>query len=270
MNRSETYEPYVPISVRSSHPTFVKGLYLRSSYRWFRRYVTPRRSWHWIPYITHAGKISCHRLISWYCTDEQALASVIATVYQRLLKLLRKRLNRYTRGRDLSTLLKISAYYAITHSDYFLDRALALLGRRQVVLEHLLERYVCTLDDSLWFVYRQVCLQTHWLTFRSEKTRDKSRNAYFSKQNDFLFPRDQKDDLFLDVWRKGFGKAARFLETCSEFRPDPYVNRHKHGSALGRKSLYDSFSRTPSELTNSSEDLTAFDSDEFNELIGFY
>jgi hypothetical protein len=264
MNRSNAYEPYEPYSVRTSHPIFVRGLYVRSSYRWFRRYVTPRRSWHWIPYITGAGKISCHRLISWYCTDEQALASVIATVYQRLLKLLRKRLNRYTRARDLRTLFGISAYYAITHSDYFLDRALALLGRRQVVLEHLLEKFVCTLDDSLWFVYRQVCLQTYWLTFRSLRTRDKSRNAYSGERNSFLFPRDQDRAVFEEVWREGFTRATRFIETCSHYRPDPFV-KHHISSALGRKSLYDSFSRTPSELTDSSENRTAFDFDQYME-----
>jgi len=117
------------------------------------------------------------KLATWYCYPEQAVASLTSTVYQRLLKVWVKRRKRVVdvQSRDKALLLKVAAMYTVTHSDYFLDRALATLTKRRTV-QGLLDSFTRKLDDKFWFVYSQVCFQTNWLTFQSLGISDKSRS----------------------------------------------------------------------------------------------
>lgn len=218
----ETFgEPYEPIYVRSTHPLGVPGMVVKSSCRWFRNLPASRREEIVIPYVMNTGKFSVHALATWRCFPEQAIASVTATVYQRLLKLFQKRKRnlRDTRQQDRNFILKIAVVYTITHSDYFLDRMLALLGRSKAV-KGVFRYFLCRLGDKLWFVYRQVCLHTYWLTNRSLGTRDKPRmsTTKVSQLPDLGYWVTEMDDDRLTP----FYSPAMFYEQCLDYRSVPF------------------------------------------------
>jgi hypothetical protein len=211
---------------------------VKSGCRWFRNLPASRREEIVIPYVMGNGKFSVHALATWYCYPEQAIASVTATVYQRLLKLFqrRKRNLRDTRQRDKNFILKIAVVYTITHSDYFLDRMLALLGRSRAVAG-VFRYYLRRLGDKLWFVYRQVCLHTYWLTNRSVRTSDKPRKSVTKVPQlpDLgYWVTDTNDDRLTP-----FYSPAMFYEQCEDYRSVPYKSsaiaplapRSRRGSA---------------------------------------
>jgi hypothetical protein len=119
-------------------------------------------------------------LVTWDCYAEQLIASNTSTIYTRILKIWKKRKQQFrdVKKRDKKILLQVAALYAINHSDYFMDRALAVLHRPKV-LAKVVSFFVRKLDDKFWFVYRQVCLQTHWLTFQSHEISDKSSKRVY-------------------------------------------------------------------------------------------
>jgi len=144
------------------------------------------------------------------------------TVYQRLLSFTRSRLKniRYIKPRDKTLLFKIAVYYTITHSDYFLDRMLALLGRSKAV-EKVFNLYVRKLDDIKWFVYRQVCLQAYWLTFRSLGISDKSRVIEERRKLLSKIGYNFRHSL---IRQDTFRKCARFFTPTLRFRNAPYTD----------------------------------------------
>lgn len=166
--------PYSAYKVRTPYPRRVEGMVLRTSNRWFRRWDSKRMSIQ-VPFVTKCGKFSDCDLVTWYAYPEQVVASLTSTVYSRLLKMWRGRKERYTdvKPKTRELLLKVSALYATIHSDYFMDRAIALLCRPRP-LSKLVDSYLSKIDDKFWFVYRQVSLQTNWLTFQSHGISDKS------------------------------------------------------------------------------------------------
>lgn len=171
-----------------------------------------------IPYVGKSGKFTMHRLVTWYCFPEQAVASLTSTVYTRLLKIWRGRKKRFRdiRRLDHQLLLKVAALYTVTHSDYILDRALACL-HRPGPLSGVLRYFVRKLDDKFWFVYRQVCLQTNWLTFQSLGISDKSSRAVL---RDFMSYDSKK--YRNSVIREAF-ETASDVTVLTKFRTTPYV-----------------------------------------------
>jgi hypothetical protein len=214
-------EAFTPPKIRSLHPTQLPGMSLKTSTRWFRNWkdftkVQPIQ----IPFILPSGKISTRKLATWTCFPEQAVASVASTVYHRLLKILRKRLTeRSIKSRDYSICFRIAVYYSITHSDYFLDRALALLGRSRKIAK-VISCFISKLSDKLWFVYRQVCLQTSWLTSRSKWISDKLRVKEISRD---LIVKASKSPEYNKSDQTPFAPCALFFKNNVEARAVPYV-----------------------------------------------
>jgi len=195
---------------------------VRTSTRWFRHWPSKRRPIS-LPYVGRSGKFSMFKLATWYCYPEQAVASLTSTVYQRLLKIWLKRRRRVVdiRSRDKQLLLRVAAMYTVTHSDYFLDRVLATLTKRRTV-QGLLESFTRKLDDKFWFVYSQVCYQTHWLTFQSSRISDKSRSrdAYKSFMSNDI--RSYKRETIAEAF-----EVASDVTRLTRFRSTPYVKVKK-------------------------------------------
>jgi len=190
---------------------------LRTSIRWFRHWSSSR-SYINVPYVTKCGKFSIFRLITWHAYPEQVVASLTSTVFARLLKIWLKRKRRFVdvKGRTKDLLLKVAALYTVTHSDYFLDRALAVL-HRQKALQGLVDSYVRKLDDKFWFVYSQVCYQTYWLTFRSLGISDKLSGKAYS---DFM---SSDTDRYKRYEIREAFKTASDTSCRTKFRRTPYV-----------------------------------------------
>jgi hypothetical protein len=165
----------------------------RTSLRWFRGWDSVRKP-RQVPYVTQSGKFSAYELATWDCYPEQLIASLTSTVYTRILKIWMKRKLRYRdmKVQDKKLLLRVAALYVVNHSDYFMDRALAVL-HRPAPLAKLVSCFVSKLDDKYWFVYRQVCLQTYWLTFQSLEISDKSSGKVLKNfmSNDIEFYRNR-------------------------------------------------------------------------------
>jgi hypothetical protein len=133
----------------------------------------------------------------------------------------RKRDLRDLKRLDHHRLMRIAALYVTTHSDYFMDRAIALLGRRDGVLDKVILNFVRKLDDKYWFVYRQVCLQTNWLTFRSLETRDKSSKVYLKR-----FMTEDIKRVRNKTIESAFETASN-VDHWIKFRKTPYVQGSK-------------------------------------------
>jgi len=179
--------PYVPFHARSLHPS-IPGMCMRTSTRWFdvnasNRAFTP------VPFVTISGHLSGSTLCFWTAYPQQIVASLTATVYQRLLRLVAKRHGHKFAGSCKLTLFKVSAYYATVHDDGFLNRILGILKKRNRRAAHNLYTFAyCNLDEDKRFVINQSCQQFLWLSFRSravnqQRCRDKS------SMKDFTSPR---------------------------------------------------------------------------------
>jgi hypothetical protein len=168
--------------------------------------------------VTQSGKFSAHELLTWDCYPEQLIASLTSTVYTRILKIWQKRKRRYRdmKPRDKKQLFQVAAFYAVSHSDYFLDRALAVLHRPKP-LAKLVSCFVRKLDDKYWFVYRQICNQIYWLTFQSLEISDKSSRTVLKNfmSNDIEFYRNK-------VIAGGF-ETASDVTRLTKFRSTQYV-----------------------------------------------
>lgn len=207
--------------VSALHPYHIPGMVTRTSTRWFRHWNSKRATYA-VPFVTDVGKLSTLELVTWSCHPEQLLASTTSTVYTRLLKIWRKRKNRKVKAADRQQLLQVAALYVVNKSDYFMDRALAVLHRRGP-LKGVVSYFVRKLDDKFWFVYRQVCYQTYWLVLRSRLngSRDKSSKKCLK---DFL-PKSAKDFKY-DVVQSAFETAADFWNQ-PKFRKTLYVQESK-------------------------------------------
>jgi hypothetical protein len=224
----------VPYHVYELHPYHLSGMVTRTSTRWFRHWRSERRV-RSVPYVTECGKFSAHELLTWYAYPEQVVASLTSTVYTRLLKIWLKRKRRFRdiKPKDRELLLKVAAVYVTSHSDYFMDRALACL-HRPGPLSSLVTCFVRKLDDKFWFVYSQICYQINWLTFQSLGISDKSRKQKDSSLNTFM-SNDSK--VFRDdVIRSAFETASNDLHWI-KFRKTPYVPVPKLRDRITDKSV---------------------------------
>lgn len=142
---------------------------------------------------------------------------------------MRKRITeRKLKSRDYSVCFRIAVYYSITHSDYFLDRALALLGRTRLVAK-VVTCYISKLSDKLWFVYRQTCLQVSWLTSRSLWISDKLNIRNMSRET-LVKAKDSPEFKLSD--RSPFALCIAFFENNVQARKVPYVASLPQQSAV--------------------------------------
>jgi len=215
--------PYFPIHVRESHPRYLPGLYPRTSVRWFetegfQQSFTP------IPFIGVSGKMSASTACFWTAYPQQIVATLTATVYQRLLRLVRRRHGyKYSQG-CRETCFKAALYYTTTRDDWFLDRFLGIFKRRNRRAAHNLFTLVFSnLDENFRFVISQASKQASWLSFRCRavvnpqyERRDKSG----IKDTDSDFSLSFGEELEPDpveirvLWRK----ASQAWKTLHEHR----------------------------------------------------
>jgi hypothetical protein len=140
--------------------------------------------------------------------------------------------------RDRQLLFKVAALYTVTHSDYFLDRALACLTRPRP-LARIVQYFVRKLDDKFWFVYRQICLQINWLTFQSLGISDKSSNELLRS---FMVatPKKERNEMIITAF-----ETASDVKVLSKFRTTRYVHEKKNHSL--EKALVDFFDWSETE-----------------------
>jgi len=156
-----------------------------------------------LPYIDHVGRISNCTMYTWKTTPMRLVATLISTVYKRLMDLMFRR-HKKKAFKLKSSLLRLSAYYVFTKNDYLLNRILAITkakprrsGRR---FNGLLKRFESKLDDNTRFVLAQVWLcQADWFTSGSERPRDKSNRRILGKHRSLLFSEGfvQPDSSFI-------------------------------------------------------------------------
>lgn len=165
--------PYVAFDARGHNPGF-PGLRTRTSRRWYRHWQTKEFVLP-VPYINVVGKFTIHLLGTWKTTPETWYASITSTIDSRLWSLFSARFRRRKcTDSDRNLITKISALYAYTHNNYFLDRVLATL--RPGKLQHAKSIYYSfakRLGENFRFVNSQTNLQVSWLNFRSVWIRDK-------------------------------------------------------------------------------------------------
>lgn len=239
--------PYDPVHIPIAHPIHVDGMVMRTSKRWFRSWPSKREVRN-VPYVGASGKFSMFKLATWYCHPEQLVASLTSTVYQRLLKIWgkRKRKVKDIQRRDKLQLLQVAAMYTVTHSDYFLDRALALLTKRKP-LRGLLVSFTRKLDDKFWFVYSQVCFQTYWLTFQSLGISDKSRIKEVYENFMSSDSLSHKHSSIVEAF-----ETASDVTRLTKFRESPFVKVvNIRGPPKGILALFTTWSEPPSDSEES-------------------
>lgn len=156
------------------HTPGFPGLRTRTSKRWFRYWRTESYSLP-VPYIDKTGKFTIHLLGQWKTTPETWYASITSTIDSRLWSLFSTRFRRCKcTESDRNLVTRISALYAYTHNNYFLDRILATLrpGKLQVA-KSIYYSFAKRLGENFRFVNSQTNLQVSWLNFRSKWIRDK-------------------------------------------------------------------------------------------------
>jgi len=125
------------------------------------------------------------QLATWNCFPEQLLATYVATVYQRLKKILvgRHGLKNF-RMLFHRLCFQASALHTILHDNWIIDRFLGISRSKakepRKGLKNLLNFVLCNLGDSERFVYNQINYQILWLTLRGKKPRVKpSKELYY-------------------------------------------------------------------------------------------
>jgi hypothetical protein len=213
--------PYVPVHVRALHPRYLPGLYPRTSLRWFetegfQQSFTP------IPFVHVSGKLSASTVCFWTAYPQQIVATLTATVYQRLLRLvIRRHGYKYSRS-CRETCFKAATYYTVTRDDWFLNRFLGIFKKRNRRAAHNLYTLVfCNLDENFRFVISQVLKQALWLSFRSRtvvipkvRVRDKSR---IEGDSDSVLSFDWTEPEPFDgrvLWRKASQAWKTLHEHC--------------------------------------------------------
>jgi hypothetical protein len=227
--------PYFPIHVRDEHPRFIPGMVARTSTRWFdvkssKKAFTP------IPFVHVSGHLSGSTLCFWTAYPQQIVASLTATVYQRLLRLISRRHSYKYAKSCRETLFKVSAYYVATRDDGFLNRVLGIFRKRSRRAVHNLYTFAFSnLGEDLRFVISQSCTQFLWLSFRSRtvvmprsEKRDKSRDIDSSSELSFSLEMGNSPFIHdLGIWRK----ASQAWKTLHDYRRTTMTHSPLEGSS---------------------------------------
>jgi len=155
-----------------THP----GFWYRNSSSWTGVRNEKSRLYN-LPCITNLGFISNCTVYKWNCKPSQIVATLVSTVYHRLMKLMKRR-HKHKAFKLSHQVLRCAVYYVFTKNDYFLNRVLGITRvtpwKSKSRLRKLLSLVEAKLDENTRFVLRQVCFQADWLKFRAERPRDKS------------------------------------------------------------------------------------------------
>jgi hypothetical protein len=135
-----------------------------------------------LPFIDHAGKTSGCTLYTKEMTQQDYIATLIATTSKRISSWAysHSKIER-TSSSFLKTLCaRVSTIYVLTKNSYLLDRVLVLMKDFQKyknTIAGLIAKHASKLDENKGFIYSQACSHAHWLTSRAVRPRDKSRPA---------------------------------------------------------------------------------------------
>lgn len=139
-----------------------------------------------IPYIDKWGRISGSTFATVRCSPQQFVATIVATVTQRLKRIATRYNGHGAVIRNSKLLVKAAYYYAVSKNDWFRSRFVELsksIRENRRIMNGLTFKFLAKMDDYTRFVYSQVYFQTNWLFSRAQWPRDKSR--FFSKSKTF-------------------------------------------------------------------------------------
>lgn len=163
-------------------PFRLEGIELRRTERWIDGpQITSEYT---IPYIDRWGRITGSSFATVRCSPQQYVATIVATVTQRLKQFAARKNGHGAVIRNSKLLVKAAYYYAVSKNDWFRSRFLELsksIGENRRTMNGLLNKFLAKMDDYTRFVYSQVYFQTNWLFSRAEWPRDKSRFFKLSK-----------------------------------------------------------------------------------------
>lgn len=203
----------------SLHPSSNGLVRFKESKRWYIS-AYARRMYN-VPYIDYCGRIHATTVGRWYCEPEQLFATLVATVYKRLVgNCARNNLKKRRPRNDL--LFQASLLYVIKKDSSFFLRVLCMLSRRQYTE---LRKYLCfvkhRLDANKRFLYGQACQSASWLQHRTRRPsgrteRDKSR----------------LDDCASRSQHTRASVTERALTSDSERWSDTFVSDHLRNSSV--------------------------------------
>jgi hypothetical protein len=190
LNQIRVNEPGVAFQTRSLPRVkcHVKSLNMLTSKAWIKTPGGPCPPAE-LPYIDVHGKFTGRSSYKCSLAPQSYMSVVISTIFRRLKFWSLRHNSLKLVNINQNTLLKCSAYYALTKNVYFWNRLLFLtkdLGKNRKSVASLLFRFSQKLDAHKWFVYGHVCLQTQWLTSRAVRPRDKS--AILKNREPFFLP----------------------------------------------------------------------------------
>lgn len=200
-----------PNLVVNPHPT--KLTMYRESQRWCKEYGRfTRKAVRSIPFITREGFISSNSISYWECTATQWVATVSATVYQRIVG----RWSRWTvdgdrvmPNRDLA--LRIAVLYTLTMDSNRLTRVIECAKRNEDACRRMVYHWSRKVDAPIGFWYGQLCSTGtgSWLQHRALRARDKSTNLLAHYR-------------LIEVFDKsGINAGQKFLNNLT----DPWIRR---------------------------------------------
>jgi len=168
---------FIPPRIKNEHPDYIPGFSVRSSKRWFANEDWSSREKRPYPmaFISKSGKISMSHCATWVAHPEQVLATYTSTIYLRLRRIIVRRHGLKEFKRISGVCFRAASLHAITHDNWIIDRFLGILRKKsgKKAIASILHLVMCNLGDNERFVYNQICHQILWLTFRSERPRDK-------------------------------------------------------------------------------------------------
>jgi hypothetical protein len=170
--------PYAPYSCVGRDIENIPTYSTKRSLRWIPDYNSDCSRVIGIPIVKVSGKFGLSVVAHWTCHPLQAIASMSATVFKRLQSVLIKRHgSRFAFGVYKLT-LEFAICYSLSRDDWLIDRFLGIsrIRSKVPVLRSILRNFVKDLDDDQRFVHSQASRQAYWLTSRSERPRDKSRD----------------------------------------------------------------------------------------------
>lgn len=225
-------QTFIPPRFKSPDPV-IPGMVMRTSTRWFRSqgWSTVKRPLP-VAYVENSGKISMSQLATWNCYPEQLLVTYVATIYQRLKKIIVGRHGFKDFRMSFHRLCFMAAsLHAILHDNWIIDRFLGISRSKSKKsrkgLKNLLNFVLSHLGDSERFVYNQINYQILWLTLRGKKPRDKPRKELYylvpPKQLSQRGGKTTKQDYpsFMQpacTWKKVEWRAMNNLDMGSDLR----------------------------------------------------
>jgi hypothetical protein len=191
-------------------PFRLEGVEIKRTSRWIDG--PQMTSEYTIPYIDKWGRITGSSFATVRCSPQQYVATIVATVSQRL-KQIATRYNGYGDVvRNSKLLVKAAYYYAVSKNDWFRARFVELsknLGENRRTMYGFTTNFLAKMDDYTRFVYSQVYFQTNWLFSRAQWPRDKSsffKNSRTFRENGLNGSREQ--------WRALRTVSVRISSMC--------------------------------------------------------